>query len=216
MRAKIFGIGFHKTGTQSLAEALTILGYKTIHGDSPNIPPYGDEGISLTRQIDIGDYNLSTIASYDAFTDNPYFSIWKQLDLYYPNSKFILTIRDSNEWIESAVRYYKNRRVRHMRQWMFGKYANPASSANARDTWVKAYHHHNTNVIKHFKNRADDLLILDISSGEGWNELCSFLDKPLPKLSFPFKNRSLIDQPKGKFNPLRIKVILTKLYTKFQ
>ena len=31
---KVFGIGFHKTGTSSLAAALRELGYRTIHGDS--------------------------------------------------------------------------------------------------------------------------------------------------------------------------------------
>ena len=31
----VFGIGFHKTGTTSLATALGMLGYRTVHGAGP-------------------------------------------------------------------------------------------------------------------------------------------------------------------------------------
>ena len=103
MKAKIFGIGFHKTGTSSLARALTLLGFNTIHGDPRKKPPYGDEGRTLIEMIDKGNYELPTIEKYDAFTDNPYFSIWKQLDSNYPGSKFILTIRDPKKWIKSCL-----------------------------------------------------------------------------------------------------------------
>jgi hypothetical protein len=44
---------------------------------------------------------------------------------------------------------------------------------------------HYKNVLEYFKNRPDDLLIIDICAGQGWEKLCPFLDKPLPQYPFP-------------------------------
>ena len=43
-------------------------------------------------------------------------------------------------------------------------------------------------VLEYFKDRPNDLLIIDISKGEGWEKLCPFLDKPLQKTLFPKSN----------------------------
>ncbi len=187
-RVKIFGIGFHKTGTSSLAKALRILGYHTIHGDSPHEEPFGDQGRSLIAQIDQGNYRLPTIERFDAFTDNPYFSIWKELDREYPKSRFILTIREEREWLDSCVRYYEQRPLLPMRVWMFGDYANPATSEAAQQRWLDAYRLHNQSIIEHFKERPSDLLVMDITKGEAWEKLCAFLGQDIPSTSFPKEN----------------------------
>lgn len=100
-QGKIFGIGFHKTGTSSLAEALRILGYRNIHGNPRGGGHGGDEGRALLEQIEAGDLDLPTLEKYQAFTDNPYFSIWRPLAQRYPRARFILTVRDEDVWIES-------------------------------------------------------------------------------------------------------------------
>lgn len=186
--AKIFGIGFHKTGTTSLNRALKILGYSSIHGDSRFGPPYGDEGRTLLQQIMRGNYRLPSINQYDAFTDNPYFSIWRELDREYPNSKFILTIRNEQAWLNSCIAYYKNKRIRPMRRWMFGEYADPSSGEMAQQVWLEAYRMHNELIIRHFKDRPKDLLVLNIAEGEGWEKLCPFLEKRIPEKPFPVAN----------------------------
>lgn len=45
---------------------------------------------------------------YDAFQDLPFSQgvIYAILDSMYPESKFILTVRDSNEWFDSLVRFH--------------------------------------------------------------------------------------------------------------
>jgi len=185
---KIFGIGFHKTATSSLAKALTILGYSTIHGDQRGKPPYGDEGRTLIKLIEQGNYNLPTLDKFDAFSDNPYFSIWKELDKNYPGSKFILTIRDSSKWIESCVKYYKGRRIRPMRIWMFGEHAEPSKSEESKKIWLEAYKTHNAEILAYFRERPDDLLVMDITRGDGWEKLCPYLGVKQPARSFPTKN----------------------------
>ena len=91
---KIFGIGFHKTGTSSLASALRKLGYRTIHGDPRGSWQGADEGTTLIQLIEAGQLRLPTFDIFDAFVDNPYFMIWRQLDDSFPNAKFIFTSRD--------------------------------------------------------------------------------------------------------------------------
>ena len=188
LQEKLFCIGFHKTGTTSLTKALKILKYNPIHGDGRKTWPGADEGVTLTRMIDDGNRKLPTLDMFDAFLDNPYFSIWRHLDEKY-DGKFILTVREPDKWIESCCNYYKNRRVRHMRHWMFGEYADPSSSVKARQVWIDQYNRHNEDVISHFGNR-DDFLILDITKENDWDNLCRFLEKSTPREDFPHLNKT--------------------------
>jgi hypothetical protein len=123
---KIFGIGFYKTGTTTLYDALRVLGYHTINGDKLGSYPGADDGATFIRQIDAGDYRLPTFEMYDAFTDNPYFRIWREIYALYPDAHYILTVRDEDAWIASCVKFFRHRRIRPMRVWMFGPHANPA------------------------------------------------------------------------------------------
>lgn len=188
---KIFGLGFHKTGTQSLDHALKILGYKTVHGDSPKAPHGGTEGrLLLSEYIQKGNYHLPTFDWYDAFTDNPYFSIWKELVQMFPDARYILTVRDEDEWINSCVQYYYGKRVRPMREWMFGPHGDPARSRESQKAWLNAYRRHNKEIKDYFKAAGKELLIMDVSRGDGWNVLCPFLNKPVPVTPFPHRNNS--------------------------
>ena len=100
---KIFGIGFYKTGTTTLFEALKLLGFRTINGDKPGSYPGADDGETLLKQIEAGDFRLPTFELFDAFTDNPYFRLWREIYAQFPRAKYILTVRDEGPWIESCV-----------------------------------------------------------------------------------------------------------------
>lgn len=187
---KVFGIGFHKTGTTSLAAALQHLGYKTIHGDGRGSWRSADEGRTLIQFMERGDYRLPTLELFDAFLDNPYFSIWQRLYELYPDAKFIHTIRNDDDWIESCVKYYAGRRIRPMRQWTFGAYADPSRSETARQRWLDVYRQHNALIKKHFECLDKQLLVMDITRGDGWDELGTFLGAAIPDQQFPHANQS--------------------------
>lgn len=220
--AKVFIIGFHKTGTSSLSVALEHLGYKVIHGDSTSASHGGTEGIVLLdKYIKHGNYKLPTLDLYDAFADNPYFSIWEELLKQYPDAKYILSVRNEDKWIDSCVRYYADRRVRPMREWMFGKYADPSANEDSKQQWLKKYRIHNQKVMDYFKSINKDLLIIDISNGAGWTELCTFLGKKIPQKNFPHVNKSInggLRNAIGKFKlalkALNIKSARLQLYKK--
>lgn len=186
---KVFGVGFHKTGTSSLARALKVLGYRTIHGDSSASWHGGDEGRGLIELIEAGYYQLPTLDLFDAFLDNPYFTIWQQLAESFPDARFVLTVRDEQQWLDSCLRYYKGRRIRPMRSWMFGEHADPTSSPDAQAAWLKAYRAHNAAVLNYFQGKSN-LLVMDIFSGDGWAKLCDFLQQPVPRRGFPHANKT--------------------------
>ncbi len=128
---------------------------------------------------------------YDAITDTPVPSMYKELDKEYPNSKFILTIRNPEDWFESTSNHtgrYKSLYPEEV--WFYG------TDKIDKEVFIKKYLDHNAEVLDYFKDRHEDLLIMDICSGDGWQELCNFLDKPIPEGPFPYINKTIekVDQ----------------------
>lgn len=193
---KVFCIGFYKTGTTTLYEALRMLGFRTVNGDKPGSYPGADDGVTLLRQIESGDYQLPTFDLFDAFTDNPYFTLWREIYAQFPAAKYILSVRDEERWLRSCVKFYANRRVRPMRVWMFGPHANPARDDASRKVWLETYRAHNDAVRTHFSGaRASQFLEIDLEKHASWDELCAFLGRPVPGIPFPHANATQRDVP---------------------
>ena len=180
---KIFGIGFHRTGTTSLAQALKILGYK-VKGETPRalIPILRKRTRKIKKIID----------PYDALEDAPWFLMFRQLDKLYPGSKFILTHRDPEKWHGSAVsRFYNYLRVPNI--LIYG-YSNRYLTDKAAS--LKRYISHNASVLEYFGDRPEDILLIDLSKGMNWDSLCRFLGHEIPDQSFPHANKTGSDQQK--------------------
>jgi len=193
---KIFGIGFYKTGTTTLYDALRTLGYHTVNGDKPGSYPGADDGATLIQQIDAGDFRLPTFEMFDAFTDNPYFRIWREIYALYPDARYILTVRDEDAWIASCVKFFSHRRIRPMRVWMFGPHANPGRDAASRQAWLDAYRAHNAAVRAHFASRPQQFLEFDPTRESSWGLLCDFLGAPVPDdQPWPHANPTRMDAP---------------------
>jgi hypothetical protein len=192
---KIFVIGFYKTGTTTMYEALRLLGYRAINGDKPGSYPGADDGATMLRQIAAGDYRLPTLEHFDAFTDNPYFHLWREMYRQFPEARYIFTVRDENAWIESCARFYRNRRVRPMRVWMFGAHANPGADSASRQAWLDAYRAHNAAVREHFRSRPQQYIEFDPTQMREWGPLCRFLGQPIPAAPWPHANVTMPDKP---------------------
>jgi len=186
---KIFGIGFYKTGTTSLAVALETIGYSVVDGESTLRPGYGDEGRTLIEYIENGNYRFPIIEQHDAFTDAPYCFVWRQLDREFPNSKFVLTVRDEDEWISSVLRFYSGRPVQLIRDYFFRSCGDPTRSVECRDEWLNRYKQHNREVLAYFEDRPNDLLVMDLSKGDSWSTLATYLGQKIPTGQFPHANR---------------------------
>ena len=174
---KVFCIGFQKTGTTSLGEALGLLGHSVT---GPNFLTNQD----LENQV----YDLAfTMAQqYDAFQDNPWPLLYKEMDQRFPVSKFILTPRPVEKWIDSVVRHFGTKETA-MRRWIYGA----GCPQGNEGTYTERYERHNREVLEYFGDRPDDLLVFNVTAGEDWETLCTFLDKPIPDVDFPHSNKAV-------------------------
>jgi len=186
---KVFVIGFHKTGTSSLKKALTILGYK-VKG------PFGTKDPNISRYACEAAFRF--VEQYDAFQDNPWPIIYKELDKKYPGSKFILIIRPAEKWLESQVRHFGTTKT-PMREWIYGV----GYPAGNEGVYLARYERHNKEVLEYFKDRPDDLLVLRLAEGDGWKKLCKFLHKDVPNVDFPHENKGADRTKKRKRRTIR-------------
>lgn len=173
---KVFGIGFHKTATSSLAAALERLGYTVCGHIGVSHPDIADVAEDLAR---------SKIDKYDAFQDNPWPILYKRLDDLCPGSKFILTVRPTAEWIQNVVRHFGGTST-PMREWIYGE-GDPKGNEHL---YIDRYEKHNREVRTYFSERSDDLLELATTEGDGWEKLCPFLGHEIPVEPFPDTNKA--------------------------
>lgn len=176
---KVFGIGLSKTGTTSLAHALEILGYRT--KDYPGITRY--------QPGDVSSVDPETVNAFDALTDTPIPSFYRELDEAFPGSKFVLTVRDRESWVKSCRKQFTDRLAAkqndaHNRLFMdlYG------CTAFDERKFVEGYERFVGGVLEYFQDRPGDLLVINIAGGEGWEVLCAFLGKAIPEAPFPKAN----------------------------
>jgi hypothetical protein len=99
---KVFGIGANKTGTTSLQQIFFLLGLDVApqaEGELCGVQSYFGHFEDLRRYID----------RHDAFQDAPFAvkSTYALVDALFPNSKFILTVRDPDDWFNSMLNFHK-------------------------------------------------------------------------------------------------------------
>ncbi|MEQ8789847.1 MAG: sulfotransferase [Pirellulaceae bacterium] len=190
--AKVFGIGLCRTGTKSLTRALNHLGVRTVHY------PHDRRTYQELRE---GKFRLSVMEQYQGATDLPVVYCYAELDKAFPGSKFILTVREMSSWLRSTEQHWRRKRERfdndtptnkpHERevaQFLAASVFGCHQFHSVRFSHV--YQQHLRNVQHYFRNRPDDLLLLDICAGEAWERLCPFLGCVPPRADFPHVGRS--------------------------
>lgn len=178
---KIFCIGFQKTGTSSMRDALGPLGYK-VAGH------YGTE-------LELGELRESYVATglelareYDVVQDMPWPLIYRELDAVFPNAKFIYTTRDTDNWYRSMVKHFGTRPT-PMRQLVYGEDC-PFPEGN-EERYKSVYEEHRAAVLEYFADRPHDFVVLDLEKGDGWPELGAFLGlKNVPDGPFVHSNKA--------------------------
>ena len=178
LEKKVLGVGMQRTGTSSMARALRILGYESAHFPvelwEKDTPP--------------------VLFDHDAFFDNPIPLLYRELDRRCPGSKFILTVRDEDSWLESCEFLFtekreeygfdESERIQEMHHALYGQ------NHFTEDVFREAFRRHNRQVKEYFSDRPDDLLVIDIAQDEKWTALCPFLDVEHPNEPFPHSHPS--------------------------
>ena len=184
---KIFGIGLSKSGTNSLTEALSVLGYNAWHGGTHTwqngdalekaIVERADRYAAGETSIDI----LKGCENLDAMTDFPMPRVYRQLDQQIPDAKFILTYRNPLDASMSMMRM-----------------CYPSWKKGDRDKKSRSYQHHVEYTMKHidavfeyFWNREDQFIVIDATKGKvNWKILCEFLGvDPSPYANKPWPHK---------------------------
>jgi len=185
--SKVFGVGLSKTGTLSLAQALDILGFRAAHWQ------YTKMLINYVGGKPV--INSGQLQEYDAFADIPVSRIYKQLDTICPGSKYILTVREIGGWLKSIERHVLRPDVfekggigEQLHVDLYG------SIEFHEEGFKKSYNSYVRDIMSYFRNREQDLLVINICAGEGWEKLCPFLKKPVPEEKFP---RAHVYKPPG-------------------
>lgn len=200
----IVGVGFQKTGTSTLREALEILGYRVKDTSSRALMPILKSNYTKV---------LRMLENYDAVEDTPWYMIYKELDELIPHSKFILTIRDEESWYLSVKRHIGDlRSAQH--EWIYGR--GKGLPKDDKQNTINVYQKHNQEVMAYFKDRPDDLLIVDFTKGDKWEKLCDFLNKDIPKDPFPHINKSAGNSKKRKMKKFRLLRKKIKNYVKIK
>lgn len=171
---KYFGVGLSKTCTSSLFEAFKILGFNSRH--------YLNEASYQHMIRGTSGYD------FDFVIDLPICSRYKTIFEIYPTSKFILTIRDIDAWLTSIEHHWKMH-TQNVQDWNSHKIEMYGSINFDNDHFRKVYTDHIDMVTKFFK--PEQLLIMDIQNGDGWEQLCQFINVDIPDVDFPHSNKTL-------------------------
>ncbi len=196
MALEVIGAGLGRTGTQSLASALEILGFGPCDHTHEVACNPGHTAIWLDaidgKEVDWD----SLLKSYKSSVEWPAVAFLRPLIKHYPKAKVVLTLRDAEQWYESAMatifegielgrhnpdpqrrkRGRINRRL-ILEQMFSNQYRNKGHA-------IKVYEQHIANVLDWVP--PDRLLSFSVS--EGWAPLCAFLGVPRPKEPFPKLN----------------------------
>ena len=177
---KIIGVGFNKTGTTTLHKCCNVFGFKHKTFSPTMCKYYFDGNLQAIYKV---------LDNLDSVEDWPWALMFKELDQRYSDAKFILTVRkDSEAWWSSLEKHLKimSGVFPGMDQKIFG-FDNPLKH---KDEMIQKYEQHNQDVKKHFEGRPEKLLKVCWEKGDGWKELCEFLNLEIPSSPFPHENKT--------------------------
>ncbi|KAJ5707867.1 P-loop containing nucleoside triphosphate hydrolase protein [Penicillium malachiteum] len=210
-------LGLPRTGTQSLAEALTLLGYgkvyhmkdEFIRGDHSFWSramdvKYAGLGQPVTRE----DFDEIFGGEYKAMSDYPAAMFPDELIAAYPSAKVILSTRDEDGWVKSM-----EDTLLHV--WNAEKEASQRESETANDSapvdprrlarnemvrkiqayaWNDHFEAYGRELFREHNEHVCRLMetrneeFLEYRVAEGWEPLCRLLGKEIPGQAFPRKD----------------------------
>ena len=184
---RIFGIGMHKTATTSLHLAMKILNFDSAHWNSAHWAK------AIWTEMKTWGRSLTVEKSYH-LCDLPIPLLFRELDKAYPGSKFIHTMLDEEVWVKAAEIHWSPRN-RFRASWDSDPFSHRIHQEVYgqrhfdREVFLARYRQHNAEVLDYFKDRPQDLLVMNMSAGAGWPELCGFVGKPVPDVPYPHGNK---------------------------
>ncbi len=209
MSIKIIGAGLPRTGTNTLREALEILGFsKTYHMKHLLVHPEDLHYWATLKATGTTDWD-ALYNGYEASVDFPCYPWYKEHMKQYPDAKVILSTRPFEKWYTSyhstiwkaqnppeAERLAMGERIAAdprlqsvMKVMGFSKQAMTEDHFQGKfldkEFMEKVFDDHHEEAKRYVP--ADKLLVYDVT--EGWEPLCKFLNVEVPNESLPHTNK---------------------------
>ncbi|KAL1862513.1 hypothetical protein VTK73DRAFT_6765 [Phialemonium thermophilum] len=211
---KVLVLGLPRTGTQSLADALTHLGFGPVYhmrdvGKNNHqgfwieaievkfeSPPGEKQGPALGRK------KFDTVlAGFEGVADFPAAIFPEELLDAYPEAAVVLSTRDEDGWYASMMSTLWHHHTRRREQLQATRGGEPLSAPQlSMARLADKYHHHCWNddfpaygretfrrhnaLVKESAARTGRRF-LEYRVGEGWDRLCEFLGVAVPQIPFP-------------------------------
>ena len=188
MVLKVIGTGFGRTGTDSMREALTILGFGPCHHMYEVI----DNPVQKQRWREMvaggpKDWE-SLFEGYVACVDWPSAAYWRELIGVYPEARVILTWRSAESWWESFSRTILKGLSSSDDLASVGKALIERQVFDGRmGEREHALALYRANVEAVLAEVPPGRLLVH-RLGDGWAPLCAHLDVPVPDVTYPHGN----------------------------
>jgi len=144
--------------------------------------------------------------SYTFFQDVPFSlpNFYKTLDIEFPNSKFVLTIRDNeDEWYQSLIRFYKKIFINFKQPELINGYVyqgiifkiltkaynSPKTHPYDEISLKNAYKNHIKEATEYFTDK-DNLLIVNLKDSNIIHKIENFLNIEFKNKGIPHLNKS--------------------------
>lgn len=191
MTLKVIGAGLGRTATFSLKFALEHLGFAPCYHMS-EVLAGARRNVPLWLDVIQGKPDWEAVfAGFQATTDYPACSYWRELAAHYPEAKVVLTVRDPDSWFDSVNDTIFSQK---MQGSLVGSPAGDMMQGAIFDHFDgdirdRAY------MTQWFTRRNQEVIdglpperLLVFHPKHGWEPLCRFLGVPVPALGFPRVN----------------------------
>jgi hypothetical protein len=203
---KVIGAGLGRTGTESLKQALEILGFGACYHmfELMKHPDHVQEWEKLERGEQ--PHYTRLFDGYQSTVDFPACMFYREFMAQYPNAKVVLTVRDADKWYDSAAKTIFRGAPRFFVALapLFGLLSRMARDYPKVDALAlrlvnerffqgrKEDREHTKSIFNAWNEEVkrtvppEHLLVYEVR--EGWEPLCRFLGVPIPSAPFPHAN----------------------------
>lgn len=190
MALKVIGAAFGRTGTDSMREALDILGLGPCH-HMREVNAHEDQK-QMWRALVRGappDWDR-LFEGYRSCVDWPSAYYWRELMAHYPSAKVVLTYRSPESWWESFAQTIMPGIQRSTEPESLGVALIGAKVFGGRfhdrEHAIATYEAN----VRAVKDAVPEERLLVHNLGDGWEPLCAHLDVPVPAVPYPSRNNA--------------------------
>lgn len=190
MAISVIGVGVSRSGTQSLRRALDALGlgpsfdFTELLGARRDLIPLCEKAMGESPHL-----WADVLQNYNATCGTPCCFFYRDLSEMFPEAKFVLNVRDPDQWYESM------RATVADDEWMAFLDSGPTAKMRAKWWYADVDWNNRKDATDRYRQHLedvdaaiDDRRLLRWEAAMGWEPLCDFLGTDVPDMPFPRVN----------------------------